>query len=514
MPRDFNISDETYNVLSKVAGIERQDFSVKDANIDKGLYLIHYDVEKVQKTDSDSEVRNHRGTIIDINSQKIVCSSFGYIPTTVLSDSDKIKNIFKNEEVFQDNDNINYKLDTLENSYESILSNTDFTYDVFPLYEGTMIRVWKHCGEIMISSHKKIDCSNSHWGGSGKFKVLFNKYIGDLNLSDVTDEETVHYFILVDKDLLVSSKIPLKNKDGMVIYIGTRNHLNQNLKDRSWELIDKFALPRLSFENLHNSDKTIYSPDLITKYSEVSKLLTQGFYEHEAVEQTSPLCLGEGVIVSYNQGGKRKHIRIVSEAYKRRSELVDNNPNILHRCYTILTKTLYPKEGDDNYLTSFPPIPVITDEDIENLTEPILSSYTGVSYTQEELTDKKNIKSHYNRFRNAIMWYALSLAVPHQLDAIRNIKYVLEEREKVIKLLTSNFNKFKIGEFEGFTFKNDTGTMNHIKHRLLEAEKFAKLKMKDKCNQGHILYNVKMGVLRDTGEWVFKMARLLIDDRY
>lgn len=514
MPRNFNISAETFNTLSEVAGIPKDDFEVKDVNLDKGLYLIHYDVSKVQKSSADSVVRNHRGTIIDINSKKVVCSSFGYIPTTVLSDSDKIKNIFKNEELFEDSDGVNYKLDSLDNTYESILENTDFTYDVFPLYEGTMIRVWKHCGQLMISSHKKIDCSNSHWGGSGKFKELFDKYTKGLNLSDVTDEETVHFFILIDKDLLVSSKIPLKNKDGMVVYIGTRGCLNQNLKERSWELIDKLNLPRLNNENLHNSDKTMYSPDLITKYSEVTKLLTKGFYDYDAVEQSSPLCLGEGVIVSYNQGDKRKHIRIVSEAYKRRSELVDNNPNILHRCYTILTKTLYPKDGDDNYLKSFPPIPIIDTDEIDKMEEPIIQSYTGVSYTDEELTDKKNLKSHYNRFRNAIMWYALSLSLPHQLDALRNIKHVLEERETIIKLLCDNFNKFKVGEFEGLTFKNDTGTMNHIKHRLLEAEKFAKLKMNEKCNRGHIMYNVKMGVLRDTGEWVFKMARLLIDDRY
>jgi hypothetical protein len=51
-------------------------------------------------------------------------------------------------------------------------------------------------------------------------------------------------------------------------------------------------------------------------------------------------------------------------------------------------------------------------------------------------------------------------------------------------------------------------TTKHIQHRLSEAEKFAKE------NNGNIKKNIKMGVLRDTGEWVFKMARLLIEDRY
>jgi hypothetical protein len=504
MPR-FNIDDETYTTLAGIVGVERDQFTVADAMIDKGLYLLHFDTENIRSSKDGDAVRELRGTIVDIDTKEIVCASFGFIPTAVLGDETRIKAIFKENETFTDCAGNDYNLDKFEEDYQSVLENTDFTYDVFPLYEGTMIRVWKHKGELMISSHKKIDCSKSHWGSSGEFKNLFLEYTNGYNLGDYTNNFMVHYFILMNEDLLVCSKFPMANRKGLVIYVGTRDKQNMNIGKAGWMLINKLKLPTLSNDEIHNGTGTFYAPDLITKYSEVSKLLTKGFYSHPAVEQSNPLCLGEAIVVSYNSGGRRKHVRIVSPAYKHRSELVDNNPNILHRCYTLLTKTLYPKTGEDTYLQEFPSISVV---DVEKTTLPIINEYEGRVYSDEELTNKSDIESHSRRYRNAVMHYVLALALPHQASAVRCLDYVIEERKKIINILTTNFQRFKNGDFEGLTFKNDMATMNHIKHRLTEAEKFASV------SNGNLKKNIRLGVLRDTGEWVFKMARLLIEERY
>jgi hypothetical protein len=510
MPRP-TIEPAIITKLATIVGVSESEFEVKDVCVDRGLYLIHYDADKIRASSKDSKARELRGTIIDINNEKVVCSSFGYIPTAVINDTDNIKGIFKNNEVLIDCDKNEYKLDTFEEGYVSILQKPEFTYDVFPLYEGTMIRVWKHNNELLISTHKKIDCANSHWGSSDTFKKLFLEYTQGYDLSSVTNEDTVHYFVLMDSDLLVSSKFPMNNKKGLVVYCGTNGN--------SWELIDKLSLPHLDNEAVASSDKTLFSPALLFKYSDVSKLLTQGFYGFPEVEQNSPLCLGEGVVISFNEGGKRKLIRVVSSAYKRRSELVDNDPNVLHRCYTLMTKTLYPKSGDDDYLTHFPSIPVMTNEEIENLKEPIIEgSLPGTVLTTEQLTDKSNKDSYDNRIRNTITWYAMSLPIPHQLEAFNTIKYMFEEREKIIKIVSDNFERMKGGDFEGLALKKDAGTINHIKHRLLEAEKFAQSNLKNPDSkialQKMIMKNIRTGILRDTGEWVFKMGRLLISDRY
>jgi hypothetical protein len=184
-----------------------------------------------------------------------------------------------------------------------------------------------------------------------------------------------------------------------------------------------------------------------------------------------------------------------------------------------MTKSAFPKTGEDDYLSRFPAIPVMTDEEINKLENPIIEGpIPGTILTNEQLMDKANKDSHDNRFRNAITWYALSLPIPHQVAALQTIPYIIEEREKIIKILSDNFERFKAGDFEGIALKKDAGTMNHIKHRLTEAEKFAKSNLKNPDNKVALnkltMKNIRTGVLRDAGEWVFKMGRLLIDDRY
>ncbi len=503
MPR-FNIDDATLDTLASIVNVDKSLFTVADAMEEKGLYLLHFDGEDIRSTKKGDNVRELRGTIVDINANAVCCASFGYIPTAVI-DEKNVKSIFKENESFIDRDNNEYNFETFEEGYHSILENSDFTYDVFPLYEGTMIRVWKHNGELMISTHKKIDCVNSHWGSSKMFKELFLEYTKNVDFNEYTNDHTVHYFVLMNEDLLVCSKFPMTNRSGLVVYVGTRDKLNMDIKKAGWMLMEKMKLAPLTNEEIHTGSGTFYGPDLITKYSEVTKLLTKGFYDHPAFEQSNPLCLGEGVVVTYNENGRRRNLRIVSAAYKKRSELVDNDPNILHRCYVLLNKALYPKVGEDTYVSQFPPIPIINSE---LSTVPITTAYEGTTYTEEELTNKSDIESHNRRFKNTIMWYLLALALPHQKAALRCMEYVIEERKKIIDILITNYKRFKNGDFEGLTFKKDMATMKHIQHRLTEAEKFAKE------NNGNVKKNIRMGVLRDTGEWVFKMARLLIEDRY
>ena len=50
-------------------------------------------------------------------------------------------------------------------------------------------------------------------------------------------------------------------------------------------------------------------------------------------------------------------IKVVSKAYENRSKIVNNDPNIFHRAWTILTESMFPKSGEDNYLSKFPILP-------------------------------------------------------------------------------------------------------------------------------------------------------------
>ncbi len=475
---------EILNISSNESG--KFPFKVIDSY--KNLALAHYDVNTIGKTSNDNSARNIRGVIVDTFTKKIVCNSFGYTPTVV---SDKVPEI---GEIITD---VNGQTFSFPESFT-----------ITPITEGTMIRVWKYDNEIMISSHRKINCEKSHWGTSGVFKNLFMKYVGNFDLEKLTENDNVAYFILMDKDLMISTKfnIGINNRRGVVVYIGSSKNI-------------EIEVP--FFVEINNEEKRDLTLFKIKEFNieEANKHLTQGFYDYPAKEQSSPLCLGEGVIVSYKNGDEKKVFSISSPAYYRRSKMVDNDPNILHRCYKILNNTYYPKiVGDeDNYLKNYPSIPIMTDEEIYNLSDVIVDGpIPGKVYSDNELTDKTNKNSYELRLRNALTWYAMSLALPHQKIAFQNISHMIKERNQVCDMMCNNYDKFVDGIFEDYEVKHNPDVFKYIQHRLKNARDYAKLNSKSKngknpkASKDAITNNIRIGVMRDTGDWLYNIARVLI----
>lgn len=508
------------DAISKIAEIldiksenEKYPFVIKDANVEEGLYLIYYDEDEVGKLPLDSKLRELRGLIVSLPLGKIVCNSFGYVPTIVADSMESVNSFLYENGTMKDADGHSYDNSLFESGYNAFSGEK---IDVSPIYEGTMVRVWSHLGELMISTHKKIDCKNSHWGSSGKFRDLFEKCIAGFDLKEFTPADTIHYFVLLDKDLQVASKLQLDDRSTISMYIGTNNLADNSV---SWELNEKLSLPSINdYLEEKNLDKVLFGPTSLSNKEDVSKILNQGFYNTSFPENHFQ-NLGEGFVISYFRNGKRALIRVISKGFHRRSAIVANSPNVLHRAYMLLTKCLFPKTGEDKYIEEFPPIPVLDDEQIAALKTPFVGEeLPGKAYSVEELTDRNGKNVYEKRFRNAVTWYAFSLALPHQLGALACIKFILYEREEVIKILIRNFAKFKSGDFEELVFKNDPNTMKHIQWRLSEAEKFTHQyapKNASKYELEKLLHkNIRKGFYRDTGEWCFKIARLLIKDRY
>jgi hypothetical protein len=441
-----------------------------------GLSLAHYDYNFTVKTEADSKIRNIRGVIVDVDKKEVVCESFGYTPVIV---SETIPNP---GDLIKDTNGIEYTFPT------------DFS--LTPITEGALIRVWKHKGETIVSSHRRINCEKSRWGSSGFFKSLFLKYVKDFNLDSLIEGGKTANFILMDKNLLISSKFPLLNKEGAIVYLGDK------------ELPD---IPYLSEYN-DSDDITLYKINQFD-LEQANKHLTQGFHSFEAKEQNHLMCLGEGVIVSYIENGVKKLLSINSPAYYRRCKLVDNDPNILHRCYKLINQSYYPKSGDDDYIQRFPSVPTLFAEQINTLETPFINEIpSSICYTDEELTNKNDKFSHERRLRNTLMWFAMSLSLPHQITALKSIQILIQERKDVSDILCKNYVKFSKSEFDDYIVNtSNSDVFKYITHRINNAMDFAKKNSRNgKVSKEAILNNIRMGVMRDSGDWLYNMVKVLI----
>jgi hypothetical protein len=474
-------------------------FKIVDSKHDHGVYMIHYDVDEINNSSKDSIDRSLRGVIVS-ESEGILVPSFGYTPTIVLDDFD----IKTTEQV------------TEKHGQVHILKEFNTT-KILPMFDGTLLRVWKYKGEIHISSHKKMNAVNSRWGTSGKFVELFNKYTESLfsmdDLFGIVSEDSkpqIHNFLLVDNDLMISSKLPLDTITGFVLYISSVNCVLP-------EEIDS-KLSTLHYTEVQSTDKTVFKvKEFDMDGDEYKSFLTKGFFPNETNIHPQ-ISLGEGLVL-FNGNSM---LKVVSHGYNRRSQIVNNDPNVLHRVYEILTDTQYPKEGIDTFLEKYSIIPIPTDEQITNLEKPIVSTFPEAWKVPStaELSDVTEKGSHEHRLRCAVMHYAISLPLYHQKSALTSIQELLSNRYKATQIITTHYDRFSKKQFGEDVSPRDMKVYERIHKMVLDAKNYANVRVKrgekvQGANPGQtfnkfVKDNIRGLMLREYGTSLYKIVRVLV----
>lgn len=429
---------DIYNQISSIIGIYadadgKYPFMLQDYNPELQLCLIHYNESNIGKTSLENPLREHRGTIIDLNENKIVCGSIGYIPEIVVKDA----NFLQPSSIFdvsglQDKDGHIHSLTRFRTMKQDALGYYNLSgkecFDIVPTYDGTNIRVWKYKGKILISTNKKIDASNSKWGVETQtFEQLFYKCAENSdfyksNLLNSLDKGLIAYFIILNKNLNHGSKFPIgcDNRDSVLVFMGYRYSDNTTpSREEAWDLSQNY-LSLTSFATL--KDTCIFHTKFLEE-SEVPIHLIQGYNPQNKSDTSLYNSFGESITILYEVNGRRQQVRFVSPAFESRVNLYDNQPNIFYKTHEIFTEISTLSFSD--YLNKYPPIFDVTNLKF-NADSPIFNEIEGqnASYTIEDLKNNEIL-----RFRNAMSWYAMSLNVCQQRYAIEYTNTLLNGRE-------------------------------------------------------------------------------------
>jgi hypothetical protein len=146
---------DTIATILNLTQDENGKYPFKIVNEYESLRLVHYDQNTIHNTEVDNELRKIRGVIVDIEEKKVVCPSFGYTPSIVSNSLPEPESVVK---------------DSYDKEY-----TFPKEFKIFPVTEGTMIRVWKYEDELMISTHRQINAENASWGTSENLKDKFIK---------------------------------------------------------------------------------------------------------------------------------------------------------------------------------------------------------------------------------------------------------------------------------------------------------------------------------------------------
>jgi hypothetical protein len=318
-------------IIAPMLGLKEDDPFDIVSETDTGLVMVHY------RPDADVEIfGNLRGVVVDINVGKVVSYSFPYTPRVITSS------------MIGENGNL-----TLGGSSTG-LSNLRFKIG----FEGTLIHVFKHGGKVYRTTRKRLDATRSRWGNSKTFGEMYWELNGpkDEVLFDPTKDYSpyCHYFILVHPQVLVSTKDDISS--GYLVYLGPKQIYSTSPTACPYPMnsVDcDLHVPETSSSNTRNSSGAIYSPENLT-LEEANKHLSFGFYEtFDGYQYLDPRLLpGEFVIVENVE--TKQMFRVESTSYAWRSDMRNNNPNLLHRFFELLDFAYLKKEDDNKFRTMFP----------------------------------------------------------------------------------------------------------------------------------------------------------------
>lgn len=376
---------------------------------DSGLVMVHY------RNDADLEIfKNLRGVVVDTQTGAVVSTSFPHAPRVVTPSIGS--------------ENGNFTFGNFQVSEQHVRIKVG--------YEGTLLNVFKHGGTVYHSTRKRLDSSRSRWGNSKTFGQMFTELGGPTDLFDPEKDYSpyCHSFIIVHPDVLVVSREDVGA--GYLIYLGPKK-MYSVIPERCPYPLDRvdceLRVPEThSRKNPMNSK--VFSPEVLS-LDEANKHLTFGFYQafEEADKMDSRLLPGEFVIVENTQTGDM--YRVESPSYFWRSELRNNNPNLLHRFYELIDFSYLKGEQNQKFFETFPILAPYAKESIE-------TNLPVIVWPQVELDFVATIpQSKETKMYN--IWEAFLMVVPlhRQTEVLSYYENLVTRRAELVAWLIENSEK-------------------------------------------------------------------------
>ena len=273
------------------------------------IVTLHYIIEKLSDlrlsdlTQSEKDtIINLRGKIFDITDKKIICPAFGF---TSKIQSNSIGEVGKE----------------YTNQIGSVVT-IDSDSKCFECFDGAVFRIsFDNDGNMFTTTHKHIKGENSKYGESQTFGTIFvNLFYGegsDKTLEDVKqhfqgDNNLTYYFLLCHPTLTNSSQ---KNVGvGKLIFLFTME------------------------------------PDNTLSYT--NDLIEEKFYQKYISLEEANLLLesGEDALIIDKNGT----YRVIPDASKKRSDLLDNSSNLLKTYFEIITKSTDIEKTNEEFISAVP----------------------------------------------------------------------------------------------------------------------------------------------------------------
>jgi len=371
-------------------------------------------------------------------------------------------------------------------------------------YEGTLINIFKHDGVVYRSTRKRLDAERSRWGTSKTFMEMYYQLGGpsDEVLFDPMSKYSpwVHSFIIVHPDVLVVTKDNVG--EGYLVYLGSKRMYSTEYDECPYKQLRQDGTPFLTdqeflqdervnagwIDPISHTPTNFLSPTSLTLEEANQHLLFGSYESFDHADLDRRMLPGEFVIVHQTDDqGHEKMLRVESHAYNWRSQMRDNNPNLLNRFFHLVSHS-YTSGMIEKY-------PVFTPYDERSIKAQIES---GGYVVWPQVPSKVDMSNKEVRLYN--IWLAFLNAVPlhRQKEVAGYLNYLYMKRNELVSWLRHLEN---LGHMDPALFSKRVLNILEI------ARRFAQQNSNGKTVKNATKDNIRNLIMKEEGASLYRLIK-------
>ena len=380
-------------------------------------------------------------------------------------------------------------------------------------YEGAVIKIWKdEKGVSHFSNTKNIDCSNSYWGNKqDTFETLFMENGGENFMNLFEKEESywalTHHFMIMNKNLINTSRMDMRNNETIIIYIGSVNLDGEILESQN-------ISPEVYYYHIDNTHTLPPREELagriliptIINIKDAYKILQQGFetkaYEEKEIRHS--IFKGESIVIKRNL---KELIKIVPLNFETRKMIAGNSPNVKNNLYRYLE--IAKDRNYSNYSSQFHHMGCLTNEEMETI---LISNPTDTSFIVNTFINREkrfNINSIEDRMSNIVTNCVLFCPLTKVHLFIEAWKEYQVCREVIIKFLKRHNHDIRHGKYDEKLSTFHQKALNRIKNLAEISKIYASEKGSQYSYASRMEYSLKGALKREFGPSLYRIEKAI-----
>lgn len=377
-------------------------------------------------------------------------------------------------------------------------------------YEGAVIKIWKdEKGVSHFSNTKNIDCRTSYWGNKeDTFEKLFMEN-GGLNFMDLFEKDEsywnlTHHFMIMNKNLINTTRIDMRDNETVIIYLGSVNLEGQILEIQN--IIPEVYYYHVDTRNALPSKEELIGRILIPtiiNIKDAHTILQKGFETkvYEEKEIVHSIFKGEPIVIKRNL---TELIKIVPENFEMRKMIAGNSPNVKNNLYRYLEIA-----KNENYSSQFHLLGCLKNEEMETI---LISNPSDTSFIINTFINREkrfNINSIEDRMSNIVTNCLLFCPLTKVHIFIEAWKEYQVCRDLIIKFLKRHNYDIRHGKYDEKLSTFHQKALNRIKNLAEISKIYASEKGSQYSYASRMEYSLRGALKKEFGPSLYRIEKAI-----